>query len=83
MHLSSVESYKAWLKAYEKCTFHVMKGYGDGWATKNQVEKNYMTYTGVSLSTSKRHFNKHGSRLFNARKVNKRIYLQLKQVMKE
>tara|TARA_R110002012_G_scaffold222301_1_gene394123 strand:- start:6 stop:953 length:948 start_codon:yes stop_codon:yes gene_type:complete len=74
-HLTPGQCYKYWFKAYDKCVFYALEGYGDGWCRQEELWLRYMD-NGVSKSTTQRHFDNYGRRLFNARKIGKRVYLQ-------
>tara|TARA_R100000773_G_scaffold24265_1_gene21326 strand:- start:2264 stop:3667 length:1404 start_codon:yes stop_codon:yes gene_type:complete len=70
------------VKVYDECTGYEIVGHGDGWKRQSSFEAQYMSMTGVSKSTVRRHIKDYAGALFNIKKSGGRIYFRRKGAKK-
>ena len=70
------------IKVYDECTGYEIVGHGDGWKRQSSFEAQYMSMTGVSKSTVRRHIKDYAGALFNIKKSGGRIYFRRKGAKK-
>jgi acyl-CoA-binding protein len=71
-----------WIVAVQATTGYELGNRGDGWHSKGDVIKAYMSQTGITRGTAYQHYDKWAKSMFHEQNDGQKKYLRLREELK-